>query len=149
LILLNVGSLLGYWCAGALSEKTGRRIALSIFALLGALLLPLYCLTHNYQLAMLGGALEGFFGVGYWGVIPAYLAERFPTSVRGVGPGASFSVGATIGSFGPVVQTLLVQRGAATLGQVIAIGTAIALVIVSAAVFLGPEPRGRAFTAEN
>lgn len=149
LILLNVGSLVGYWCAGALSEKTGRRVALSVFALMGALLIPLYSLTHNYNLVMLGGVLEGFFAVGFWGVIPAYLAERFPTSVRGVGPGTSFSVGAAIGSFGPMVQTLLVQKAGFTLGQSIALGTASALVIVSIVAFLGPEPKGRDFSAEN
>ncbi len=149
LILLNLGSLIGYWCAGALSEKTGRRVALSAFAIMGALLIPLYCLTNNYYLVMLGGTLEGFFSVGFWGVIPAYLAERFPTSVRGVGPGTSFSVGAAVGSFGPTVQTLMVQKAGFTLGQAIALGTAVALVIVSVVTFLGPEPKGRAFTAEN
>jgi SHS family lactate transporter-like MFS transporter len=149
LILLNIGSLLGYWSAGALSEKTGRRVALSVFALVGALLIPLYCLTHNYNLVMLGGLLEGFFAVGFWGVIPAYLAERFPTSVRGVGPGTSFSVGAAVGSFGPTIQTLLVQKAGFTLGQAIALGTASALVIVAIVAFLGPEPKGRVFSAEN
>jgi len=139
LILLNLGSLVGYWCAGALSEKTGRRVALSI---------SLYSLTHSYYLVMLGGTLEGFFAVGFWGVIPAYLAERFPTSVRGVGPGTSFSVGAAFGSFGPTVQTLLVQKAGFTLGQSIALGTVSALIIVAVVVFLGPEPRGRDFTAE-
>ena len=148
LILLNLGSLVGYWSAGALSEKTGRRVALSIFALMGALLIPLYSLTHSYYLVMLGGTLEGFFAVGFWGVIPAYLAERFPTSVRGVGPGTSFSVGAAVGSFGPTVQTLLVQKAGFTLGQSIALGTVSALIIVAVVVFLGPEPRGRDFTAE-
>jgi len=149
LILLNIGSLLGYWSAGALSEKTGRRVAISVFALMGVLLIPLYSLTHNYNLVMLGGTLEGFFAVGFWGVIPAYLAERFPTSVRGVGPGTSFSVGAAVGSFGPTMQTLLVQKAGFTLGQAIALGTASALVIVTIVAFLGPEPKGRAFTAEN
>jgi len=148
LILLNIASLIGYWCAGALSEKTGRRIALSIFALMGALLVPLYCLTHNYALVRLGGILEGFFSVGFWGVIPAYLAERFPTHVRGVGPGASFSVGAAIGSFGPTIQTVLVQRHGFTLGQAIALGTASALAFVAILTFLGPEPKGVVFTAE-
>ncbi len=148
LILLNLASLIGYWCAGALSEKTGRRVALSAFALLGALLVPLYCLTLNYSLVRLGGILEGFFAVGYWGVIPAYLAERFPTHVRGVGPGASFSVGAAIGSFGPTIQTVLVQHHGFTLGQAIALGTASALALVAILTFLGPEPKGVVFTAE-
>jgi SHS family lactate transporter-like MFS transporter len=98
---------------------------------------------------MLGGILEGFFAVGFWGVIPAYLTERFPTAVRGVGLGASFSVGAAIGAFGPTIQTLLVQQSGITLGQSIAAGTAFALVLVSIMVFLGPEYKGREFTAED
>jgi hypothetical protein len=68
--------------------------------------------------------------------------------VRGVGPGTSFSVGAAVGSFGPTVQTLLVQKAGFTLGQSIALGTVSALIIVVVVVFLGPEPRGRDFTAE-
>jgi SHS family lactate transporter-like MFS transporter len=149
IVLLNVGSLIGYWSAGAVSEYTGRRIALSAFALAGAVLMPLYSLSSDFNLVMLGGLLEGFFAVGFWGVIPAYLAERFPTSVRGVGPGASFSVGAAVGSFGPTAQTILAQSAGFTIGQAIALGSAASLIIVAVAVFLGPEPKGRAFTAED
>jgi hypothetical protein len=32
LILLNIGSLIGYWSAGAFSEKIGRRRSLALFA---------------------------------------------------------------------------------------------------------------------
>lgn len=149
IVLLNAGSLVGYMCSGALSEITGRRIALSTFALAGVLMIPLYCLTSDYTLLMIGGILEGFFAVGLWGVIPAYLAERFPTSVRGVGPGASFSVGAAIGSFGPTVQTLLVQRAGISVGQAIAVGMAVTLVFLAVCIFLGPEPKGREFTPDN
>jgi SHS family lactate transporter-like MFS transporter len=149
LILLNVGSLVGYWCAGALSEKIGRRMALALFALAGILVVPLYSMSTDFTLVMIGGMLMGFFAVGFWGVIPAYLAERFPTSVRGVGPGASFSVGAGIGSFGPTLQTLLVQNGGFTLGQAIAMGTGASLIIVAVLVFLGPESKGRVFTVDD
>jgi SHS family lactate transporter-like MFS transporter len=149
IMLLNVGSLLGYWSCGALSERMGRRAALSLFALLGALIIPLYSLNSNPSLVMLGGTLEGFFGVGFWGVIPAYLAERFPTAVRGVGPGTAFHVGAAIGSFGPTIQALLVQKVGYTMGQSIAFGAAVALVLLAVFIFLGPESRGRELTAEG
>jgi SHS family lactate transporter-like MFS transporter len=105
-------------------------------------------MTASYYLVMLGGILMGFFGVGFWGVIPAYLSERFPTAVRGVGPGASFSVGAGIGSFGPTLQMVMVQNGGFTVGQAIALGTAIALIIVAVMVFLAPESKGKEFTIE-
>jgi hypothetical protein len=44
---------------------------------------------------------------------------------------------------------LLVQKAGFTLGQAIALGTASALVIVAIVAFLGPEPKGRVFSAEN
>jgi SHS family lactate transporter-like MFS transporter len=149
LILLNIGSLVGYLCAGSLSEITGRRVALSAFALTAILVIPLYSLSSNFTLVMIGAILEGFFAVGLWGIIPAYLSERFPTSVRGVGPGASFSVGAALGSFGPTVQTLLVQNAGITVGQAIAVGMAFSLTFLAVWIFVGPEPKGREFTGND
>ena len=38
--------------------------------------------------------MMGFFGMGIWGMAPAYSNERFPTEVRGVGPGFCYHAGA-------------------------------------------------------
>ena len=119
------------------------------FSLIGALVIPLYSLTHTYYLAMLGAILTGLFALGLWGVIPAYLTERFPTSMRAVGIATAFGIGAGIGSFGPTLQTLLVQKAGFTLGQAIALGTASCLVALTIAALLGPEPKGRVFSADN
>jgi len=148
-MLFNIFCLFGYWISGALSEKIGRRITLVYFSLIGALVIPLYSLTHTYNLAMLGAALTGLFALGLWGVIPAYLTERFPTSMRAVGIATAFGIGAGIGSFGPTLQTLLVQKAGFTLGQAIALGTASCLVALTIAALLGPEPKGRVFSADN
>lgn len=148
LIMLNVGSLLGYWAAGAFSELVGRRIALSVFAVLGTLVIPLYCMSSDFTLVLIGGTLEGFFAVGYWGVIPAYLSERFPTSVRGVGPGAALSVNGAIGATAPTIQALMIQDGGFSIGHSIGLSMGVSLVLVAVLVFLGPEPKGRAFTAD-
>ena len=148
-MLFNIFCLFGYWISGALSEKIGRRITLVYFSLIGALVIPLYSLTHTYYLAMLGAILTGLFALGLWGVIPAYLTERFPTSMRAVGIATAFGIGAGIGSFGPTLQTLLVQKAGFTLGQAIALGTASCLVALTIAALLGPEPKGRVFSADN
>lgn len=47
------------------------------------------------------------------------------------------------------MQTLLAQNGDFTLGQAIAVGTAISLVIVAVLMFLGLESKGRVFTVDN
>jgi SHS family lactate transporter-like MFS transporter len=78
---------------------------------------------------------------------PTYLTERFPTIVRGVGPGLAYHTGAAIGSITPTFIGVLQQRG-------LPLGTAMAFVIAAAGltvaivIWFGPETRGRAFTAD-
>ncbi len=45
--------------------------------------------------------MMGFFGMGVWGMAPAYTVERFPTEVRGAGPGFCYHAGAAIGALMP------------------------------------------------
>ncbi len=147
-IVLNVGSLLGYWFAGWWSEQVGRRTTLVAYAVLGIICLPLYTLVPVKATVLVGGFLIGAVGVGLWGAIPAYLAERFPTAVRGAGPGTAYHVGAAIGSFAPTVVALMAAAGL-TLGQAIAIGGAVALAMIVVTVALGPETRGRTLSFES
>jgi SHS family lactate transporter-like MFS transporter len=141
-IVLNIGSLLGYWFAGWWSEQVGRRTTLVAYAVVGILCVPLYTLFPIKATVLVGGFLIGAVGIGLWGVIPAYLAERFPTAVRGAGPGTAYHVGAAIGSFAPTVVALIAAAGL-TLGQAIAIGGAVSLAMIVLSVGLGPETRGR------
>ena len=90
----------------------------------------------------------GAFGMGVWGMAPAYTNERFPTSVRGVGPGFCYHAGAAIGAVMPwflgKLQDLGVQL---TTGMTFAmLGSGIIAVIL---IWLGPETGGRAFTADD
>lgn len=147
-ILFNAASLLGYWSCGVLSEVVGRRWTVAIFAAIGAVTLPLYSMVTDPTLVMIGGMVEGFVGVGFWGVIPAYLTERFPTAVRGVGPGAVFHAGAAIGSTAPTILAIFIQAGTLTMGQAIAAGAFVALVFLVCMIFLAPESKGTVFTAD-
>jgi MFS transporter, SHS family, lactate transporter len=145
-IVLNVGSLLGYWLAGWWSEQVGRRTTLVAYAVVGILFIPLYTLLPIKATVLIGGFLVGAAGIGLWGAIPAYLAERFPTEVRGAGPGSAYHIGAAIGSFAPTVVALMAAAGL-TLGQAIAIGGAVALALIVLTVGLGPETHGRTLAA--
>ena len=88
----------------------------------------------------------GIGAPGMWGVVPSYLTERFPTEVRGVGAGFAYHAGAGIGSVTPALIGSLQDRGFAL---VIAMGVLIAVsgLIVILVIRLGPETRGREFTA--
>jgi hypothetical protein len=79
---------------------------------------------------------------------PTYLTERFPTIVRGVGPGLAYHTGAAIGSVTPTFIGILQQRGL-PLGSAMAMVIAVAGTTVAIVIWFGPETRGTRFDAER
>ena len=143
----NAGAILGIAVWGRASEGAlGRRGAVSLAALLGAALAPAFLAASGPAQMLAGAVLMGATGGGIWGMAPAYLTERFPTAVRGVGPGLSYHVGAAAGSATPLVLGQLQDGGMTTGGAMTACIVAGGL-LVAAVVWLGPETRGRRFEA--
>ncbi len=82
-----VGAILGGLSIGWISDRIGRRRAMT-FALGGALaVIPLWAFAPNLPLLVLGAVLMQFCVQGAWGVVPAHVAEMSPDSVRGSLPG--------------------------------------------------------------
>ena len=147
LVTLNLGQALGNPVWGRISDgRIGRRGAVALAALLGVAGVPLFTLSMNPTVMWLGAVVVGVCGIGIWGMAPTYLTERFPTAVRGVGPGFVFHAGAAIGSMTPTVIGMMQQRGM-PLGNAMALLIAIAGLTVAAVIWLGPETRGRLFVA--
>ena len=149
LIAFNAGAIIGTASWGRLSETTiGRRGAVSLAALIGVCSVPLFLAVEDTTLLGVGALLMGAMGGGIWGMAPSYLTERFPTSVRGVGPGLSYHVGAAIGSVTPFVVGRLQDGGMALVGamQVCIVTSG---VLVAVMIWLGPETRGRQFLAQD
>ncbi len=145
LVTLNLGQALGNPVWGWVSDRRlGRRGAVALAALLGVAAVPLFTLTTSHTVMWLGAVVMGLCGIGIWGMAPTYLTERFPTIVRGVGPGLAYHTGAAIGSVTPTFIGLLQQRGM-PLGTAMALVIAVAGVTVGAVIWLGPETRGTRF----
>jgi SHS family lactate transporter-like MFS transporter len=88
----------------------------------------------------------GMGAPGMWGVVPSYLTERFPTAVRAVGSGFAYHAGAGIGSVTPALIGRLQDQGfvlAMAMSSLIAASGLIVILLI----WLGPETRGREFTA--
>src|SRR5207247_6313516 len=112
LLAFNVGAIAGAAAVGWFSETMfGRRGAASLATLVGVLTVPIYVFTSNGVLLWIGALVMGFFGAGNFGVVPAYLTERFPTMARGAGAGFAYHVGAGLGSFTPTTVRHLEDRG--------------------------------------
>src|SRR5512138_1128836 len=145
LVTLNLGQALGNPVWGWISDRSlGRRGAVTIAALLGVAAVPLYALTTSGVLMWIGCVVMGICGIGIWGMAPTYLTERFPTIVRGVGPGLAYHAGAAIGSITPTLIGALQQQGM-PLATAMALVIAVAGMTVAVVIWLGPETRGTKF----
>jgi len=148
LVTLNLGQALGNPVWGAVSDRRlGRRGAITLAALLGVASVPLFTLTMSPAAMWIGAVVMGICGIGIWGMAPTYLTERFPTIVRGVGPGLAYHAGAAIGSITPTFIGALQQQGV-PLATAMALVIAVAGLTVAIVIWFGPETRGRLFTPD-
>jgi SHS family lactate transporter-like MFS transporter len=149
LAAFNVGAIIGTAAWGRLSETAlGRRGAVTITVVLGMASLPLYLHASDPMLLGLGALMMGAFGMGIWGMAPAYTTERFPTAVRGVGPGFCYHAGAAIGAMMPYVLGTLQDHGFALVNAMTAAMLASG-VAAAGLIWMGPETRGRDFTSDS
>jgi MFS transporter, SHS family, lactate transporter len=147
LAAFNIGAIIGTAGWGRLSETAlGRRGAVTMTVVLGIASLPLYLHASGPLSLGLGALMMGAFGMGIWGMAPAYTTERFPTATRGVGPGFCYHAGAAIGALMPYALGALQDRGIA-LVNAMTVSMAISGLLSAALIWMGPETRGRQFTA--
>jgi SHS family lactate transporter-like MFS transporter len=147
LVALNLGGIIGAAAWGQISEgRSGRRGSATIAALAALAVVPFYLFATSSGMLLAGALLMGFFGAGMWGMVPTYLSERFPTSVRGVGSGFSYHAGAALGALTPYVVGALQDAGW-DLPHAMSFCIVCSLVIVVVVLWLGPETRGRQLLA--
>ena len=79
---------------------------------------------------------------------PAYLAERFPTEVRATATGFVYHQGAIFGGLTLPIITYFAINWHTGFAIPMIIGTIFAAFSVAAAVFFGPETRGKQLVAE-
>jgi SHS family lactate transporter-like MFS transporter len=149
LAIFNLAAIVGTATWGRLSEgRLGRRGAVTITLFVGMAVLPLYLNASNSLALGIGALLMGGFGMGIWGMAPAYTNERFPTAVRGVGPGFCYHAGAAMGAVMPWFLGRLQDRGM-ELTSAMSIAMVGSGILAAISIWLGPETRGREFTASD
>ncbi|MEU0788763.1 MFS transporter [Amycolatopsis sp. NPDC005961] len=137
LAFLITGAFVGYVCGGYLTDLMGRKKTFLTFALLSAALIVAYTQIPkgaNGLVLVLGFPL-GFSMSAIFSGFGAYLAELYPTSLRGTGQGFTYNFGRAVGAIFPTVVGFLGAGGAIVFG---ALGYGIAVLAL-----LGlPETRG-------
>src|SRR5215204_1790541 len=136
-----IGGFVGCVSAGYLLDALGRRRGLALFALGSALsgaylVLPLDAAWLVFAI----GFPLGFFGSGIFSGLAVYLAELYPTELRGAGQGFGYNIVRGIGAVGPTAIGVVAAR--------VGLSEALALAAASyglclIALPLLPETRGR------
>src|SRR5712672_634931 len=109
----------------------------------------LYLLTDDYNLIVIGFALQGMFACGGMHVqYPAYLSERFPTEVRATAVAFCFHQGAIWGGLASPLLILYATTHQIGLSGPILVTTVVGLAIFLVAVLLSPETKGKVLIAD-
>ena len=133
--IMNVGALLGGVLFGTLSERLGRRRAITLAAALALPMIPLWAYAHTAVTLAAGGFLMQFMVQGAWGIVPAHLNELSPPAVRAILPGFAYQLGNLAMSWMAPFQSGVAEAHGNNYAHILAwtmAVVAIALIIVTA-----------------
>jgi SHS family sialic acid transporter-like MFS transporter len=143
-IYMSYGAILFTIVAALAAQRTGRRIAYFVLCLASLAICqylfrskPVYGTGFLWTVFLAGGLTAAFYG---W--LPLYLPELFPTRVRATGSGFCFNIGRVLAAAGSLVSGQLVKafdgdygKMAATISLIYVVG----LVVI----WLCPETKGK------
>jgi MFS family permease len=141
-----IGGFVGCVSAGYILDALGRRRGLALFALGSALSAWAYVilpLGAAWLVFVIGFPL-GFFGSGIFSGLAVYLAELYPTELRGAAQGFGYNIGRGIGAVGPAA--IGVAAAWVGLSDALALAATSYVFCLVALVFL-PETRGKHLTS--
>lgn len=147
-IVANVGAMLGGIGFGALSQRIGRKWSIVIAALLALPVLRLWAFSTTPVMLGLGAFLMQVCVQGAWGVVPVYLNELSPATIRGTFPGLVYQLGNFLAAANANIQVWLAQRFDGDYGMALAIVVGVVAVVIAVLVALGREPRGTRMGAD-
>ncbi|QWA13406.1 MFS transporter [Sodalis ligni] len=142
-LAINIlGSFAGAFLNGWMADALGRRKTFIIIACLQAIAVGVYTMAPiNLTITLLLGFVLGTLQSGTAAGTGAFIAELFPTRVRGSAQGLCGNAGRALGAVMPTLVGLLSIK--MDLGPAMGICACASYVIVVIAAMLLPETRGR------
>jgi len=141
---MSVGAVAGCFVGPWISKHMGRRPAY-FFLCTGSLLScgVLFRAVDSFGAAFLGGALVvGAATAAFYGWLPLYLPELFPTRARATGQGVSYNTGRILAALGAITQGQLVSEFGGSYAKAGAVVTLVYLVGMIL-IWFGRETKGR------
>lgn len=142
MIVTNVGGLLGGIAFGALSQHIGRTMTIMLAIALALPVLPFWMFASTPLMLGLTAFTLLACVQGAWGVVPVYLNELSPASIRGTFPGFVYQAGNFLAAANANIQIWIAgdlnHNYAMTMGLTVGI-MAVVVVLLAA---MAPEPKG-------
>ena len=137
-------SAFGVWFQGRWADSWGRKPVFALYMLVASVGLVLLTLRQEVGLAMvvIGGLAAAWFGLGSFAVPKMYMAEQYPTLLRGLGTstGEMISRGLTGGVLVLMLPGLFADHGVTT----VFVAAAVVMLLLSLPMLLlGQETSGR------
>jgi len=144
-VATGLGAILGTIIAALMGDKFGRRITYAILcaASLASALLFFQGNSHFDTKFLATAFLAGGVTASFYGWLPLYLPELFPTKVRAVGQGFAFNFGRILSGAGSLYIGYLIKEKFN--GQYPAACSWLSLIYVLGifAIWLAPETKGQ------
>jgi SHS family lactate transporter-like MFS transporter len=127
---------------GALSQRIGRRPTVILAALLSLPVLPLWAFSNSPIYLGLGAFLMQICVQGAWGVIPAYLNELSPPTIRATFPGFVYQLGNLLASYNATLQAGIGEHMGHNYSWALAGVAGVVAIVIAVLVAFGRESRG-------
>jgi MFS transporter, SHS family, lactate transporter len=141
-VTYNIGAILGGILFGILSEHIGRRYAIIIAALIALPIIPFWAFGTTPLVLGISAFLMQMAVQGAWGVIPVYLNELSPASIRGTFPGTVYQLGNLFASYNATLQAMWAANLGGSYSIPMAAMIAVVALVIAGLVSLGYESKG-------
>ncbi|MGZ4961594.1 MAG: MFS transporter [Limisphaerales bacterium] len=144
LLLAAIGAMIGCFAGGLLARQFGRRWTYFALCLVSWIITTTLFrgFDHYSPLFALMFGFVGLFTAAFYGWMPLYLPELFPTRMRATGQGVCYNFGRIFAAAGVLFQGKLV---AAYDGSYARAGTMVVLIyfVGMVVIWFGPETKGK------
>jgi SHS family lactate transporter-like MFS transporter len=138
----NIGAICGGLFFGWISQRIGRRRAMTAAAFIALPALPFWAFGSTPVILAAGAFVMQLSVQGAWGVIPAHLNELSPPEIRGTFPGFVYQLGNLLAASNLNLQLALAAAFGNDYGLAMAIVVGTVAVVITVMVAFGPEQRG-------
>ncbi|HPY32221.1 MAG TPA: MFS transporter [Verrucomicrobiota bacterium] len=144
MFILSVGAIVGCFIGPWIGHRMGRRPAYFILCLASLVSCGvLFRAVTSFGPMFIGGTfVVGAFTAAFYGWLPLYLPELFPTRARATGQGLSYNAGRLLAAVGAITQGQLVSYFHGSYARAGAVLTLIYLVGMLL-IWLGKETKGQ------